>query len=413
MTDVKKSVVALVACSDYEQDAVNRAIARGFELCGGTSRFVTSGERIVLKPNALGPFEPDRAATTHPVVFEAVIKHLQNEGVTVSYGESPGIGVFKEVINVTGLAEVAERMAIEADNFEIPIPIEHPNALIKKKFPIAKAIADADGLISISKCKTHGMARFTGAVKNQYGCIPGSLKARLHAEHPLMSDFCSLLVDINTYIKPRFYIMDAVWAMEGNGPASGEPRNLGLLLFSDDPVALDATVARLVHMNPDFIPTNRAGEKAGLGTWKEEQIELRGDPFEQFIDKKFKITRTPAFMKSGTGIRGLISKMFMPKPVIIKKRCTQCGNCIRICPVDPKCVTKPPGSKVPVYSYDRCIRCFCCQEACPSKAIEIKIPAGKPLLSVVYFLGFMGYGVIFQRIRRFLKKKLSRSGIPA
>jgi len=88
--------------------------------------------------------------------------------------------------------------------------------------------------------KTHGFQRMTGAVKNQFGCIPGALKGEFHVKVPDASNFAKMLIDLNTYIHPRLYVMDGIIAMEGNGPRGGTPKKMNVILFSTDPIALDS-----------------------------------------------------------------------------------------------------------------------------------------------------------------------------
>ena len=154
-----------------------------------------------------------------------------------------------------------------------------------KKLIIANGVLDCDGLISLPKLKTHGLMRFTGAVKNQFGCIPGFLKGQYHVKLPDPYDFATMLVDINTLIKPRLYIMDGITAMEGNGPRSGKPKQLNVLLLSTDPIALDATACKIINLNPEFVPTSKLGEKAGLGTYHTENIEIVGEQIDLLLTK--------------------------------------------------------------------------------------------------------------------------------
>jgi len=130
--------------------------------------------------------------------------------------------------------------------------------------------------------------RFTGAVKNQFGCIPGILKGQYHVKLPDPYDFAAMLVDINTYIKPRLYVMDGITAMEGNGPRSGKPKQLKVLLLSADPVALDATACRIIDIDPEIVPTAKLGEKANLGTYHKENIEITGDNLDSLSIKNLK-----------------------------------------------------------------------------------------------------------------------------
>ena len=92
------SKVAVVRCGDYEQHNVERAVLRAVELLGGFEAVFSQGVKpldknshIVLKPNLLAKTGPEKACTTHPAVFKAVGRLLQNEGYgNLSYGDSPG-----------------------------------------------------------------------------------------------------------------------------------------------------------------------------------------------------------------------------------------------------------------------------------------------------------------------------------
>lgn len=123
------------------------------------------------------------------------------------------------------------------------IPYEAGKAV--KGFDIISPILEADVVISVSKLKTHVMSYMTGAVKNLFGCIPGTYKAEYHFRMPDKKTFCNMLVDLCECIKPTLSIMDAVECMEGNGPTSGSPRHAGYLLGSADPYALDAVACKM------------------------------------------------------------------------------------------------------------------------------------------------------------------------
>ena len=407
----KKSIVALVRCETYNEEEVNAAVERGFALLGGPSVLFRKDEKIVLKPNVLAGVAPEYCVTTHPAVLGGVIKVLKEFGVTLSYGDSPALHKVLTAMKRAGLHDVAKRHAVPLADFENARKVTHTGAISKGSFSIANGVLDSDGMVSICKLKSHGLTRITGAVKNQYGCVPGLIKARYHAQVPLVYDFCGFMVDINAFLLPRFFIMDAVMAMEGNGPNSGDPKKLGCLLFSTDPVAMDAVACRIIDMNPEYVPTCRIGQKAGLGTCSFKNIEIVGDPVEEFIDKTFKVVRAPPLFAKGEGVIRHINNMLMPKPIINPSLCTKCGNCITICPVEPKvlCWTDGKISETPPeYDYSRCIRCFCCQETCPEKAISIITPAmGKILPAFVIFGMAAGYlKSVFMRTIRKVKKLL-------
>ncbi len=368
------SRVAVVSCNSYAPDDVLTCVAEGIRLLGGAEQFAAPGETLLLKPNLLVSLPPESMAVTHPAVFSAVAQVLAETHATLTYGDSPGFESREgAAARKSGIQEAAEALGLEPADMSTQRELNHPGGVLIKRFTLAKGVVDADGLISISKLKSHGLTRFTGAVKNQFGCIPGLLKAEFHARLPEISRFAQMLVDLNTLIRPRLYVMDGIIAMEGNGPRNGTPRNMGVLLFSTDPIALDSTACRLVNLDPALVPTNTAGEASGLGTMS--NIELVGDPIEPLIQADFVINRGA---QSGTSslnnssLRTFFRQFITPRPTVLADVCKRCGICEQVCPIDPPAVTV--NGDIAHHDYMRCIRCYCCQELCPYKAIVIRTP---------------------------------------
>lgn len=370
------SKVAIVCCESYEYSEVKKAVERGFELLGGSSMFVQQNEKILIKPNWLSADPPEKCVTTHPAVFRAVSEVLQSTGAILTYGDSPAFQSPETAAKRTGISAVAEELNILLGDFKSGKEVHFAEGYQNKKFTIANAVIESDGVISLPKMKTHGFQRVTGAVKNQFGCIPGALKGEFHVKVPGAYEFARMLVDLNAYIHPRLYIMDGIEAMEGNGPKNGTPKKMNVLLFSTDPIAIDATSCRLMNLDPALVLTNKVGLDMGAGTYLEKDIEILGGSIEDFIALDFDVSREPEkpFKVSG-GIR-LIKNAISPRPYIVAEHCVKCGICVNMCPVNPKAVDWYDGNKShpPTYKYDRCIRCYCCQELCPEGAILIKKP---------------------------------------
>lgn len=379
---MNKARVVIIRCDTYENDQVMTAIQKGVDMLGGISVFAKPGERIVLKPNILIGTDPDKHVTTHPAVFRAVGKLLKDAGVIVLYGDSPSFGKSEPNLRRSGIKQVGNELGFILADFDSGRSVSHKDALLIKKFVVANGVLDSDGLVSLPKFKTHGLVRFTGAVKNQFGCIPGLRKSQYHVKLPDPYDFATMLVDLNTLIRPRLYIMDGIVAMEGNGPRSGRLKQLNVLLLSTDPIALDATACRIAHLDPEIVPTSKPGEKAGLGIYHIEDIELMGEALESFVDKSFEVNRTAPVSSSGGRFRVFLKNRLTQRPVIDKAKCTCCGTCVTMCSVQPKAVNwyKGDKSKPPIYDYNRCIRCYCCQETCPEGAVYLS----NPLLGRIY-----------------------------
>lgn len=380
---VIKSQVALVACDSYDEEKVYNDLKRGLDLLGGVSLFVKPGEKILLKPNVLIGSSPEKCVCTHPAVLKAAGKIFIEAGAVLSCGDSPGFGGTALGMRMSGLKQAADELGIPIADFSKGSPVSYKEGLLVKRFTVADAVLAADGLVSLPKLKTHGLTRMTGAVKNQFGCMPGMLKNQQHARMADPHDFSTMLVDMNMVIKPRLCIMDAVMAMEGNGPRGGRPRKIGALMVSTDPIALDAVACKIIDLNPEYVPTMAPGEKAGLGTYHHENIEIVGDKIEDFIRKDFDVVRKPVEHAAGGAVRIFIKNRTNPRPVIDKTLCKMCGICVTHCPVTPKAVDWLNGDKEspPLHHYGLCIRCFCCQEMCPEGAISIK----ETLLGKMFF----------------------------
>ncbi|MCK5542309.1 MAG: DUF362 domain-containing protein [Desulfobacterales bacterium] len=378
------SKVALIQCESYDYDEVNKSVKKGISLLGGISLFVKKSENILLKPNILIGDPPEKCVTTNPIVFEAIAELFLSAGANVSYGDSPALGSPQKAAKKTGLAEKADKLNIQMADFKTGIDIFFEKGIQNKKFTIAKAIFDNDGVISLPKLKTHGLEKFTGAVKNQFGCIPGVLKGEFHVKLPGAEDFARMLVDLNNFVNPRLYIMDGIYGMEGNGPRGGTPKKMNILLFSKDPIALDATICRLIDLNPEYVPTIKYGMESGAGTYLEDEIELVGDDFNTFLTSDFKINKKPLRPYKPGSITDFLNKAIVQKPYIISKKCVQCAICVNMCPAQPKALFFKDDDKSisPIYNYDDCIRCFCCQEICPESAIKLKTPFLRKIINL-------------------------------
>jgi len=376
------SKVALVRCENYEYENVRRAAKKGIDLLGGPDLFARSGEKILFKPNWLVADPPEKLTVTHPMVFKAMVEIFKPTGALLSFGDSPAIQSPEFAAKMTGFLPIAKAEGVTLADFKQGREIVFNEGIQNKRFVIANGALDCSGIISLPKLKTHGLERMTGCVKNQFGCVPGALKGEFHVKLASAIDFARMLVDLNAFLKPRLYVMDGIIAMEGNGPRGGKAKPMKVLLFSADPIALDATVCRMIDINPEFVATIKLGMQAKAGTWKNEEIELIGDPFESFVDKEFDVKREPVQPYSRGKGSNLIRNAIVPKPYILAEKCTQCGTCVKACPVNPKAVDWHDGNKKlpPSYVYERCIRCYCCQELCPEGAVELKVPFIRKLL---------------------------------
>jgi len=369
---MNKSKVSIVRCESYDEETVYKAVKRGLDLIGGIGSIVKSDEKILLKVNNLAGEKPEKAVTTHPSILNAMIRIMQEKNILVTYGDSPGFGKPKDTLAASGFTEVAERYGVRQGDFDDGKIMEFSQGIACKKFEIANACIEADGIIILGKMKTHMLTRVTGAVKNTFGCVQGLHKTGFHVKYPNPIEFSKMLVDLNNLLKPRLFIMDGITAMEGNGPRGGTPVQMNCIILSTDPVAVDSTFCRMIGLDPEYVPTNTFGKKTGLGTYNPNEIEYVGDPADWFINKKFDVLRKHAAGNPFKSVMpAMMRNMLYKKPVIDPERCVKCGVCVNICPIEGKALSFNDKKEPPVYNYSKCIRCYCCQELCPNKAISL------------------------------------------
>jgi len=237
-----------------------------------------------------------------------------------------------------------------------------------KTYYIARPVIDADVTISLAKLKTHTLTLMTCAVKNMFGSIPGFRKAAYHKEAPKPKDFAKVIVDIFSLTKPQVTLVDAVVAMEGDGPSSGDPKYLGLLLCGTDAVAIDMVAAKIMGFKDGEIDTTRIAQEKGFGPKSFEQIEILGESLNQIPLPQFVLPSNRLIKMIPNFLLKLVAPFVWVRPNIVDGNCINCNICVENCPVK----TIHPGDRVPAYDYKNCINCMCCHELCPHNAVYLE-----------------------------------------
>lgn len=379
MTDSEnntRSVVSLVKLESYDdQDAMLSALRELLQPLGGMGSFVLPGQRVLLKVNLLAPARPEQAVTTHPELLRAVIRLVKEAGGIACVGDGPGVGDTRTNLKACGMAKIIAEEGAEALYFEKTTVFENQENRIGKRVELTDHLLDCQVLISLPKLKTHVQMAYSGAIKNQYGLIPGSTKGQYHFRFQNRDHLADLMVDINRLAKPALAIMDGIVGMEGEGPSGGHPRKLGALIASADLAALDVVACHLIGLNPDHNPLNLAARRANYGATRLEEIELRGETLEKMQVQDFKLVKAPVNIMRilplpQTWLRWL-RRQIAARPHINRELCIGCMRCANGCPVAPSAINPklPPGKELDSMT---CIRCYCCHEFCPVKAIDLK-----------------------------------------
>ena len=370
--------VSLAKCTNYNDKEVEAALRKAISAVTDLS-YITEGTRVVIKPNLVSFLSPDRAATTHPVVLNALIRILNEKGAKITVGDSPG-GLFNSVYvnrvyKATGMNNIEG--AVLNRNFSQSVH-HSDSALRAREFAYTSYLDDADVIINLCKLKTHGMMGMSNAVKNMFGIIPGTVKPEFHFKFPDHNDFADMLIDLNESFRPALCICDAVTGMEGNGPTSGTPRDIGLIAASENPYKLDLVCAKIIGLEKDNVPTLKRAFERGLAPSDAGQVVTEGD-INDFIIGDFELIPRKSITFNDVGgsiMAGIIRKCMCSRPALLKHKCIGCGECFRICPA--KAIEMK--NNLPVIDRSKCIYCFCCQEFCPEGAMHVKRPLAARLL---------------------------------
>jgi len=274
-----RSHVGLFAVSNYDVDLAD-VISRGLAVLGAEVR----GRRVLLKPN-LVEYDAGTVINTNPlVVAGAAVAFLRAGAREVVVGEGPGHrSDIEYLLLASGLRDRLRELGIRFvdlnhDDVRTVRLGSHYTGLGELWFPAE--VLRADVVVSVAKLKTHHWAGMTSSMKNLFGIVPGAVygwpKNLLHVRGIDQS-----ILDINATIRSGFSIVDAVVAMEGDGPIMGRPKPLGFVAMGMDPVAVDATCARVIGLDPDrIIYINEAARF--LGNADELRIDQRGEQPARF-----------------------------------------------------------------------------------------------------------------------------------
>lgn len=335
---------------------------------GGWERIVRPGERVAVKINLLRAAAPEKAVTTHPETLACVLHALKEAGADPFVADSPGglNGPAKvaRAYKLSGLAEVCAAEGVQiVDVEDDKVSLDAPEGRLYRRFPVGRAFVDADAIVQVGVLKTHQLMRLTGGVKLTYGCIPGLTKANLHVRAQRRDDFADMLLDLHLALRPRFTIIDGIIAMEGQGPGSGTPRELGSLFAARDAIALDAALADRTGHERRAIHTIAASARRGLLDL-DDPYRLAGDPVE--AEPGFKPVHRDVQELLPSWLHRATRNLITARPRLVDAgACIRCGECAAIC--GAQAIVLDP---LPVYDDGLCVRCFACTEVCPTAAID-------------------------------------------
>ena len=268
------ALVALGECPSYQSDILS-TLRRLWKLAGMPD---VSGKRVFVKPNLID-YLPGRLATTSPEVVAALLDLLLELGAAeLALGDGPAFHWdARSVARQAGILHEAEKRGVRLVdlNYDDPQPVPVKDGWLRREGSVwlPRHILEADLVISLPRLKTHHWTGVSLSMKNLFGVIPGSRygwpKNILH-----INGLSPSILGLYRMLPQVVAVVDGILGMQGDGPLFGTPVQHGVLVVGQDPLAVDATCARLIGFEVSEIEHLALGAWAGVG--QAEKIRLLG-----------------------------------------------------------------------------------------------------------------------------------------
>ena len=262
-------------------------------LATGMAAATFRGKNVLLKPNLVEPTRQRPQMTTHPAVIVAIAEVFRDWGATVVVGEAPGhVRDSDMAVQESGMSDALTDAKLKFAD------LNYQDVQWRKNlggysplagFYLPSAVLEADFVVSVPKMKTHHWMGMTASMKNLYGVLPGikygwPKNVLHHAGIP------ETVVDIYKSLPPTLTIIDAIDCMEGDGPILGTLKRMGLILVGQNLRAVDATVARIMGLDPTRVAYLALAHR--MGPVDDRYIQQSGERWQELANP-FKILDRP------------------------------------------------------------------------------------------------------------------------
>ncbi|SHJ50382.1 Uncharacterized conserved protein, DUF362 family [Dethiosulfatibacter aminovorans DSM 17477] len=357
--------VSIVDCSCYEEELVYRSVKDAVEKIGFE---LPSDKRVLIKPNIMSQNRPEQHTITHFQVVDAICRLLREKGNEIIIGESIAFyqkGLAMKAFETSGIGEVARKYRAKLVGFEdielVRFTRDDSDIVGLDEIFIPKILLDFDMVINACKLKSHSAMRFSGAIKNMFGCLPGGYKQKIHLWTHNEFELSDVFIDIHKIIKSELSIMDAIVGLDGGPTAMGKKVNTKMIIASENPAALDVVAATMIGYKTGELPILLQASKRGM-IKSFEDIEIIGHKRDFHFKRLVKKDLDKPFDSDSIFVKHTYVDLEVDSRI-----CSLCGKCKDSCPV--KAVSKKNGGVH--IDATRCINCYHCMSICPENAIEI------------------------------------------
>lgn len=289
MSGLRNSIVSVTRCVNYDNyNEVENSVKQAVGMIGGFEAIISPGDAVLIKPNLISPKPYTTGATTNPYIVKAIARLCKMSGagkITIADGSAVGHNA-TEAFDICGMKQIAQEEGCSLVDFlkdEYQFVV-NPCGKVFKRIRVPKTFIESNVVINVPVMKTHDALGVTLGLKNMKGIIHITDKKRFHKWGLAQS-----IVDLNHIALPELTIMDGTVAMEGNGPASGDPVGIGIIMASTDTVACDRVASEIMGFNEDEIEYIKMAGEQGLGCFELSDITVLGEKISD-VARPFKRT---------------------------------------------------------------------------------------------------------------------------
>ena len=260
MPKVTKKTVKIFRAEDDISAIIEKAVA---------DSGLSGKSKIFVKPNLSHP-EYLPGVVTSPELIKQIVGLLRDGNNEVVVGESNGFNypcwTAFDKTGVEAAVKAAGGTIINLSEDKV-IEVKFPDGCPLRRLFLPKIVLDADAIVDLPLMKTHEFMVYSGAIKNLFGCVPSNKRIYLHPYLP------EVFYRLYSLFKPQLTIMDARIGIEGNGPTKGKPVKMGLILTSNDALAVDIVAAKVMMLDWKDTYLSYIAKRTGFNS---EEINVEG-----------------------------------------------------------------------------------------------------------------------------------------
>jgi len=246
---------------------IQKMLTASFDKLGGISRFISPGDRVLIKPNVGWDRQPEQAANTNPELVGAVVSLCRDARASEVWVTDVSINDPYRCFARSGIEDAVQKSGGTVKyTTERDFVLTDLRGQALKVWPVSRFYHEVDKVINMPVVKHHSLSKCTISMKNWYGVL-GGRRNRLH------QDINTSIADLASAIRPTLTIIDATRVLVRNGPTGGNISDVSVentVIAGLDEIALDSYSLNFLGLKTGDVPFLAIAEKRGIGVtdWK-------------------------------------------------------------------------------------------------------------------------------------------------